>query len=53
VFNLVTGGGALGSAMADHDNVHKVAFTGSTPVGQLLRRRIAGSGKKISLELGG
>lgn len=53
VFNIVTGTGRIGSAIADHPQVDKVAFTGSTPVGQLLRTRIAGSGKKISLELGG
>jgi len=53
VFNVVTGSGRIGSVLADHVDVDKVAFTGSTPVGQLLRRRIAGSGKKISLELGG
>jgi aldehyde dehydrogenase (NAD+) len=53
VFNVVTGSGRMGSVLADHVNIDKVAFTGSTPIGQLLRRRTAGSGKKISLELGG
>jgi aldehyde dehydrogenase (NAD+) len=53
VLNIVTGGGAIGSCIADHPDVAKVAFTGSTPVGRILRQRIAGSGKKISLELGG
>mmetsp|Transcript_15345 Transcript_15345/g.26412 ORF Transcript_15345/g.26412 Transcript_15345/m.26412 type:complete len:889 (-) Transcript_15345:74-2740(-) len=53
VLNVCLGSGALGSMLADHDDVDKVAFTGSTPIGRVLRRRIAGSGKKISLELGG
>jgi aldehyde dehydrogenase (NAD+) len=43
----------MGSALAEHPDVDKVAFTGSTGVGQLLRRSTAGTGKKISLELGG
>ncbi|XP_060065469.1 aldehyde dehydrogenase family 16 member A1-like isoform X1 [Ylistrum balloti] len=53
VFNVVTGSGAMGSQLADHEDVDKVAFTGSTGVGQTLRRLVAGSGKKLSLELGG
>ncbi|KAK3096828.1 hypothetical protein FSP39_003725 [Pinctada imbricata] len=53
VFNVITGGGAMGSLLADHRLVDKVAFTGSTGVGQTLRRLTAGSGKKLSLELGG
>ncbi|KNC56341.1 uncharacterized protein AMSG_02312 [Thecamonas trahens ATCC 50062] len=53
VINIVTASGRVGSALADHPGIDKVAFTGSTPIGRLLRRRIAGSGKKISLELGG
>uniref|UniRef100_H2Z2I3 Aldehyde dehydrogenase domain-containing protein n=1 Tax=Ciona savignyi TaxID=51511 RepID=H2Z2I3_CIOSA len=53
VFNVVTGNGAFGSKLAIHPDVDKVAFTGSTPVGQTLRRLTAGSGKKLSLELGG
>lgn len=53
VLNVLTGGGRMGSALAEHDDVDKVAFTGSTGVGQLLRRSTAGTGKKISLELGG
>ncbi|XP_041033684.1 aldehyde dehydrogenase family 16 member A1 isoform X1 [Carcharodon carcharias] len=53
VFNVVTGNGAFGSKLATHQNVDKVAFTGSTTVGQLLRRSTAGTGKKLSLELGG
>jgi aldehyde dehydrogenase (NAD+) len=53
VFNVVTGNGAFGSLLAGHNDVDKVAFTGSTEVGQLLRRLTAGSGKRLSLELGG
>ena len=53
VFNVITGNGAMGSQLADHQDVDKVAFTGSTGVGQTLRRLTAGSGKKLSLELGG
>ncbi|XP_067674449.1 aldehyde dehydrogenase family 16 member A1-like [Haliotis asinina] len=53
VFNVVTGGGAFGSKLACHADVDKVAFTGSTEVGQILRHVTAGSGKKLSLELGG
>jgi len=53
VFNVVTGPGRFGSMLAGHPNIDKVAFTGSTGVGQILRRLTAGTGKKISLELGG
>lgn len=53
VFNIVTGNGRFGSKLAAHDDVDKVAFTGSTEIGQHLRRLTAGTGKKISLELGG
>ena len=54
VVNIVTGRGSVaGSALVGHKDVHKVAFTGSTDVGKILRKQIAGSGKKISLELGG
>merc|ERR1719253_2454850 len=53
VFNVVTGDGRMGSALAAHPLVDKVGFTGSTGIGQLLRRLTAGTGKKLSLELGG
>jgi len=53
VFNVLTGGGSMGSKIAAHPDVDKVGFTGSTEIGQLLRRLTAGTGKKISLELGG
>jgi aldehyde dehydrogenase (NAD+) len=53
VFNLVTGDGETGAALVAHPGVDKLAFTGSTEVGRLIRERTAGSGKKLSLELGG
>jgi len=53
VFNVITGGGAMGSLLAQHLDVDKVGFTGSTEIGQLLRQNTAGTGKKLSLELGG
>src|SRR5258708_26486644 len=53
VLNIVTGDGATGAALVDHDDVDKIAFTGSTDVGRIIRRATAGSGKKLSLELGG
>lgn len=54
VVNVITGRGSVaGSALVGHQDIQKVAFTGSTDVGKVLRKQIAGSGKKISLELGG
>ena len=53
VVNIVTGAGDTGQALVDHAGVAKIAFTGSTEVGRLIRARTAGSGKKLSLELGG
>ena len=53
VLNIVQGDGATGALVAGHPGVDKVAFTGSTDVGRVIRRQIAGSGKKLSLELGG
>jgi len=53
VVNIVTGDGATGAALVDHPNIDKIAFTGSTDVGRLIRKATAGSGKKLSLELGG
>ena len=53
VFNLVTGDGATGALLVEHDGVDKLAFTGSTEVGRGIRAASAGSGKKLSLELGG
>ena len=42
-----------GAALVDHPGVDKIAFTGSTEVGRMIRRATAGSGKKLTLELGG
>ncbi len=53
VFNLITGAGATGAALAAHPGVNKVAFTGSTEVGKRIRNVTAGSGKRLTLELGG
>ncbi len=53
VVNIITGDGVVGAALAAHPDVHKVAFTGSTMVGRKLREGTAGSGKALSLELGG
>ena len=53
VVNIVTGDGASGAAIAAHPRIAKIAFTGSTEVGRAIRRATAGSGKKLSLELGG
>src|SRR3954447_13969500 len=53
VVNVVTGDGRTGEALVAHPGVDKIAFTGSTEVGRLIRTATAGSGKKLSLELGG
>lgn len=53
VFNLVTGGPVTGQTIVAHPDVVKIAFTGSTEVGRRIREITAGSGKKLSLELGG
>jgi len=53
VVNIVTGEGATGKAIVDHADVDKIAFTGSTEVGKLIRAATAGTGKGLSLELGG
>jgi len=53
VVNIVTGDGRTGAAIVEHDGVDKIAFTGSTDVGKAIQRRLAGSGKKLTLELGG
>ncbi|WP_273729050.1 aldehyde dehydrogenase family protein [Brucella gallinifaecis] len=53
VVNIVQGDGKTGSSVCGHQGVDKVAFTGSTQVGRIIREQIAGSGKKLSLELGG
>src|ERR671914_1000369 len=53
VLYIVTGDGETGKAIVEHSDVDKIAFTGSTEVGRIIRRATAGSGKKLSLELGG
>ncbi|SFM11228.1 aldehyde dehydrogenase family protein [Rugamonas rubra] len=53
VVNIVTGDGRVGEAIVNHAGIDKLAFTGSTEVGRLIRTATAGSGKKLSLELGG
>ena len=53
VLNVLTGDGETGKQIVDHPDVDKIAFTGSTEVGRAIRRAMAGSGKKLSLELGG
>lgn len=53
VVNIVTGGDETGEAIVSHPDVDKIAFTGSTKVGRLLRQLTAGTGKRLSLELGG
>ncbi len=53
VLNIVTGDGRTGEALVAHKDVDKIAFTGSTEVGRLIRVATAGSGKRLSLELGG
>ena len=53
VVNIITGAGETGAAIVNHDDVDKVAFTGSTDVGRIIQRSLAGTGKKYTLELGG
>lgn len=53
VVNIVTGAGATGAAIVNHPDVDKIAFTGSTDVGKIIQKAIAGTGKKATLELGG
>ncbi len=53
VVNIITGAGATGAAIVNHPGVDKVAFTGSTDVGKIIQRALAGTDKKYTLELGG
>ncbi|WP_330849237.1 MULTISPECIES: aldehyde dehydrogenase family protein [unclassified Nonomuraea] len=53
VVNIVTGAGETGAAVVGHPDVDKVAFTGSTEVGRIIARAVAGTDKKLTLELGG
>jgi acyl-CoA reductase-like NAD-dependent aldehyde dehydrogenase len=53
VVNIVTGDGRTGAALVEHPEVDKIAFTGSTSVGKAIQRQLAGTDKKLTLELGG
>jgi aldehyde dehydrogenase (NAD+) len=53
VVNIITGAGETGRLLTEHEGVDKVAFTGSTGVGKQIARAVAGTGKKLTLELGG
>jgi aldehyde dehydrogenase (NAD+) len=53
VVNIVTGHGDTGAAIVNHPDIDKIAFTGSTSVGKLIQKAVAGTAKKVSLELGG
>jgi len=53
VVNIVTGDGAVGELIVQHPGIDKIAFTGSTEVGRIIRQRTAGTGKGLTLELGG
>jgi aldehyde dehydrogenase (NAD+) len=53
VVNIITGDGSTGELLVKHPGIQKIAFTGSTEVGRIIRQTTAGSGKKLSLELGG
>ncbi len=53
VVNIVTGFGATGAALVNHPDINKVAFTGSTEVGKIIQKAVAGTDKKLTLELGG
>ncbi|MCH1410061.1 MAG: aldehyde dehydrogenase family protein [Verrucomicrobiales bacterium] len=53
VVNIVTGAGDTGEYLVGHDGIDKVAFTGSTSVGKKIAETVAGTGKKLTLELGG
>lgn len=53
VVNIVTGFGATGAAIVNHKDINKIAFTGSTNVGKWIQKAIAGTDKKLTLELGG
>src|SRR5205085_4276507 len=53
VVNIVTGDGRTGAELVAHPKVDKIAFTGSTEVGKAIQRAVAGTGKRLTLELGG
>ena len=53
VVNILAGGPSIGQAIVEHAGIDKIAFTGSTEVGKIIQRTVAGTGKRLSLELGG
>jgi len=53
VVNIITGFGQTGADIVNHPDIDKIAFTGSTEVGKIIQKAVAGSNKKITLELGG
>ncbi len=53
VVNILTGAGATGAALVNHPDINKIAFTGSTDVGKIIQRAVAGTNKRVTLELGG
>src|SRR3979411_2312881 len=53
VVNILPGAGGIGSALVNHPDIDKIAFTGSTDVGKLIQRQVAGTSKRLTLELGG
>ncbi|GLZ30306.1 betaine-aldehyde dehydrogenase [Lentzea sp. NBRC 105346] len=53
VVNIIPGAGDIGATLVEHPDVNKVAFTGSTEVGKIIQRQLAGTSKKLTLELGG
>jgi aldehyde dehydrogenase (NAD+) len=53
VVNIITGAGETGRMLVEHPDVNKIAFTGSTAVGQAIQRQVAGTNKRLTLELGG
>jgi aldehyde dehydrogenase (NAD+) len=53
VVNIITGAGKTGAAIVNHPDIDKIAFTGSTDIGKLIQKSIAGTNKKLTLELGG
>ncbi len=53
VVNILTGHGAVGEAIVNHKDIDKIAFTGSTEVGKIIQKAVAGTNKRITLELGG
>ncbi|MBK8416895.1 MAG: aldehyde dehydrogenase family protein [Bacteroidetes bacterium] len=53
VVNIITGAGATGAALVNHPGIDKIAFTGSTDVGKIIQKALAGTDKKYTLELGG